>query len=100
MCDGYLRNDSTLMASPRYSATQLLADRLRTHQHKITADETYQASRKKDATEMGEESLISSRGPRLLRLVLQLLPRGHRGPLLPTTSPRRLMSTRPASTCL
>ena len=33
------------------SATQLLADRLRTHQHKITADESYQASRKKDAGE-------------------------------------------------
>ena len=33
------------------TATQLLADRLRTHLHKITADETYQASRKKKASE-------------------------------------------------
>ena len=33
------------------SATQLLADRLRTHMHKIVADDTYQASRKKTATQ-------------------------------------------------
>ena len=33
------------------SATQLLADRLRTHMHKIVADDTYQASRKKTAVD-------------------------------------------------
>ena len=33
------------------SATQLLADRLRTHMHKIVADDTYQASRKKTVTD-------------------------------------------------
>eukprot|EP00439_Symbiodinium_sp_Y106_P034028 s6529_g4.t1 len=38
------------------TATQLLADRLRTHLHKITADETYQASRKKKATERAQSA--------------------------------------------
>ena len=38
------------------TATQLLADRLRTHQMKITADDTYQASRKKDAAERAKRT--------------------------------------------
>ena len=38
------------------TATQLLADRLRTHLHKLTADETYQASRKKKATDRAQSA--------------------------------------------
>ena len=61
------------------SATQLLADRLTHTSTRLRPTRpTRQAGRR--TLPKGRGALISSRGPRLLRLVLQLLPRGHRGP--------------------
>ena len=79
-------------------ATQLLADRLRTHQHKIIADDTYQASRKKKASERVQSAnqfaRTSLRGLRPLHLLSppQLFRLGPRAS--PRTSPRPLFCTR------